>query len=91
MEFVGNGREDGRKKVTVIGVELIYAHRCSCAVHFSNEDGDVNIAVDTGSVILTLQGRIKAFSLGTKQAAELRPRALQAISLSTHCTDGCLA
>lgn len=91
VEFVGNGREDGRKKVTVIGVELIYAHRCSCAVHFSNEDGDVNIALDMGSVILTLQGRIKAFSLGTKQAAELRPRALQAISLSTHCTDGCLA
>lgn len=92
VEFVGNGREDWRKKVTVTGAELIYAHRCSCAVHFSNKDGDVNIALDMRLVILTLQGRIKAFSVGTKDAAELRPRELcKQFNLSAHCTDGCLA
>lgn len=69
VEFVGNGREDWRKKVTVIGAQLIYARRCSCAAHFNNEDGDVNVALNTRSVILTLQGRIKAFSIGTKHAA----------------------
>lgn len=48
--------------------------------------------MDMRLVILTLQGRIKAFSVGTKDAAELRPRELcKQFNLSAHCTDGCLA